>query len=117
MKKILSIFISFMILFMFAPMYVLIADNYQDNGEITNEVTILQSRIDALPNVDEVTSDKQSDIYNEVESILDELDKLAEEDLTKIDTRKLYVLSKYFNGLVKETVVGESDEHLKKLLR
>lgn len=110
MKKILTILLSLIIMFMLVPMHVLIADDYQDNGEITNEVTILQSRIDALPNVDEVTSDKKSDIYNEVESISDELDKLAEEDLTKMDTRKLYVLSEYFNGLAKETVVGESDE-------
>lgn len=84
--------------------------------ERSEVIKALQSRINALPTVDEfialadgatvedsTLNQAQLDVYNEAQAIADEMDKLTDEDQAQLDTEKLEKLFEYFNGQVEES--------------
>ncbi len=84
--------------------------------ERSEEVKALQSRIDALPTVNEFVAmadgttvedstlnQAQIDVYNEAQAIAEEMDKLTDEEQGQLDTGKLEALFEYFNGMTAET--------------
>ena len=79
-------------------------------------IEALQTRIDALPTVDEfialadgttvedsTLNQAQLDVYNEAQAIAEEMDKLTDEEQGQLDTGKLEALFEYFNSLTAET--------------
>lgn len=83
-----------------------------EQGERDSEnlsVEELQSRIDALPSVEEfqvLDKEKQDDIYQEIQNIADVCDKLPADDQEKLDMSKVIALSEFINGQTKETEQG-----------
>ncbi len=79
-------------------------------------IEALQSRINALPTVDEfialadgktvedsTLNQAQLDVYNETQAIAEEMDKFTDEAQGQLDTGKLEALFEYFNGMTEET--------------
>lgn len=90
--------------------------------ERSEVIKALQSRINALPTVDEfialadgatvedsTLNQAQLDVYNEAQAIADEMDKLTDEDQAQLDTEKLEKLFEYFNGQVEESDIASGD--------
>ncbi len=113
-KKIFNSLLSFAMLFSLTTNTSVFAEEEITSEEGTNENggvqdTTLQSRIDALPTVDEFqskTESEQDEIYNEAESITDALNNLSSKEQAELDTTKLEELFEYINSLV--TVLDES---------
>lgn len=89
--------------------------------ELSKAVKDLQSRIDALPTVDEfikmadgttaedsTLNQAQLDVYDEAQAIADEFDKLTEEEQGQLDTTKLEALFEYWNGQTDEELLPSS---------
>ena len=86
--------------------------------ERSEVIKALQSRINALPTVDEfiamadgttvedsTLNQAQLDVYNEAQAIAEEIDKLTDEEQGQLDTGKLEALFEYFNGMTAETAL------------
>ncbi len=82
-------------------------------------IEALQSRINALPTVDEfialadgttvedsALNQAQLDVYNEAQAIVEEMDKLTDEEQGQLDTGKLEALFEYFNGMTAEMALS-----------
>ena len=78
-------------------------------------IEALQSRINALPTVDEfiamadgttvedsTLNQAQLDVYNEAQAIAEEIDKLTDEEQGQLDTGKLEALFEYFNSMTEK---------------
>ena len=87
--------------------------------ERSEVIKALQSRINALPTVDEfialadgttvedsTLNQAQLDVYNEAQAIAEEMDKLTDEEQGQLDTEKLDALFEYFNGMTEETALS-----------
>ena len=88
-----------------------------ETAEISASVQELQSRINALPTVEEfknmaggepvegsILNQSQMDVYNEVQSIYEAYDGLTEDEQAQVDTDKLEALCEYFNAQTDTTL-------------
>lgn len=84
-------------------------------AEQSSEITSLQSRIDALPTVEEflamadgtlvegsTLNQAQLDVYNEAQAIAEEMDGLTDEEQDLMDVSRLEALFGYWNNQVEE---------------
>ena len=88
------------------------ADSAQAGGtEMSEAVKALQERINTLPTVEEfqamaggttvedsTLNQKQTDVYNEAQTIAEALNQLSEEEQGQVDTSKLEALFDFFNN-------------------
>lgn len=100
-----------------------VPEETQEQTSDSEAIEALQSRIDALPTVDEfialadgttveesTLNQAQLTVYNEVQAIAEEMDNLTDEEQGQLDTGKLETLFKYFNGMA-ETVEESSSNY------
>lgn len=95
-----------------------VSEETQVQTSDSEAIEALQSRINALPTVDEfialadgttvedsTLNQAQLDVYNEAQAITEEMDKLTNEEQGQLDTGKLEALFEYFNGMTEETAL------------
>ena len=93
-----------------------VSEEIQGYNVDSESIEALHSRIKALPTVEEfqamadvttvegsTLNQAQLDVYNEAQSIAEEIDKLTDEEQGQLDTEKLEALFEYFNGMTEET--------------
>ena len=93
-----------------------VSEETQVQTSDSEAIEALQSRIGALPTVDEfialadgttvedsTLNQAQLDVYNEAQAIAEEMDKLTDEEQGQLDTGKLEALFEYFNSMTEET--------------